>query len=407
LLALAKADQQERRRLQIVKELLSTEEHYVQALSTISKVFLKPLRGKYSGLLSPEKIRYIFGNIEQLLAYHKKFSKAMKERVDQWSSEQLIGDLFVNEASFLIIYSDYVTNYLTGNDTLKKEQASSPAFASFVKKREAKPECKFQDIESFLIQPIQRIPRYNLLLQDLTKHTDQSHDDFSDLNRAIVKIKSITKYVNEMKREAENVVAIERISSSLIGKSVDLRGRKFINEGPLEVSESNGNGSGGIIGSKSSQRYFFLFDTMLLMCEEKKRKGKELQSQFQVKHVFPLLKSIQLLNTIEDNRLFRIITEKKQYVATAPNQKEKDRWIKGLLDALNVGNVVNEMKSIEEENALELSKTHGRRPLPHGWTSKTIATTDTLLEKSAEKPAESVVRVRSATIASFSSSQNP
>lgn len=37
-------------------------------------------------------------------------------------------------------------------------------------------------VESFLILPVQRIPRYVLLLQDLLKYTNATHQDFNNLS---------------------------------------------------------------------------------------------------------------------------------------------------------------------------------------------------------------------------------
>lgn len=34
------------------------------------------------------------------------------------------------------------------------------------------------DIESYLIKPVQRLPKYVLLYKDLLKHTDKNHPDY-------------------------------------------------------------------------------------------------------------------------------------------------------------------------------------------------------------------------------------
>jgi hypothetical protein len=48
--------------------------------------------------------------------------------------------------------------------TLHQLQAENPQFAQFLHRCEEKPECSYQDLHSLLIQPIQRIPRYEMLL---------------------------------------------------------------------------------------------------------------------------------------------------------------------------------------------------------------------------------------------------
>lgn len=37
------------------------------------------------------------------------------------------------------------------------------------------------DLSSMLVKPIQRLPKYILLLKDLLKHTERSHIDFDNI----------------------------------------------------------------------------------------------------------------------------------------------------------------------------------------------------------------------------------
>jgi len=59
-------------------------------------------------------------------------------------------------------------------------------------------------LESLLITPVQRIPRYEMLLKDLLKHTWPSHPDHQDLVLALSKIQSTAKYNNTKISEAKN-----------------------------------------------------------------------------------------------------------------------------------------------------------------------------------------------------------
>lgn len=45
-------------------------------------------------------------------------------------------------------------------------------------------EFRFLDFESFIVKPIQRLPKYVLLLKDLLKHTDESHPDYLNIKKA-------------------------------------------------------------------------------------------------------------------------------------------------------------------------------------------------------------------------------
>jgi len=43
-------------------------------------------------------------------------------------------------------------------------------------------------LSSFLIMPIQRVPRYKLLLEELLRKTERTHADFGALNEALEKV---------------------------------------------------------------------------------------------------------------------------------------------------------------------------------------------------------------------------
>ncbi len=64
------------------------------------------------------------------------------------------------------------------------------------------------DITNYLIAPIQRLPRYQLLIQELKKSTPLQHPDYEPLSVALEKIVSVNQFLNEEKRNAENVLEI-------------------------------------------------------------------------------------------------------------------------------------------------------------------------------------------------------
>lgn len=78
---------------------------------------------------------------------------------------------------FNVYYSNYNTavKLLTNLETKKQVQA-------FVQKLMSK--CNMT-LAQLLIVPVQRIPRYRLLMQELIKYTDPKHPDYSKLEGEI------------------------------------------------------------------------------------------------------------------------------------------------------------------------------------------------------------------------------
>jgi hypothetical protein len=59
--------------------------------------------------------------------------------------------------------------------------------------------------------PIQRIPRYQLLLQDLVNSTRRNHKDYKHLRQALEAIIQIAKYINEQKRTYEEMQKVIKL----------------------------------------------------------------------------------------------------------------------------------------------------------------------------------------------------
>jgi len=56
-------------------------------------------------------------------------------------------------------------------------------------------------LSSLLIQPVQRVPRYEMLLMDMVKNTWETHPDLQSLQKALAAIKEIAKFINTQKKE--------------------------------------------------------------------------------------------------------------------------------------------------------------------------------------------------------------
>lgn len=69
--------------------------------------------------------------------------------------------------------------------------------------------------------PVQRIPRYILLLEDLLKNTpDELKEEKDKLNEAYNKIKEIAAFLNDSKRRAETSSKLLNIQNKLLGYDV-------------------------------------------------------------------------------------------------------------------------------------------------------------------------------------------
>ena len=57
-----------------------------------------------------------------------------------------------------------------------------------------------QPLQSYLIMPVQRLPRYRMLLAELLKYADKHSKDTKQLELALEKVAKIADEINERKR---------------------------------------------------------------------------------------------------------------------------------------------------------------------------------------------------------------
>ena len=86
-----------------------------------------------------------------------------------------------------------------------------------------------------LITPVQRIPRYKLLLDDIIKNTPRYHPDKENLLEARAQIDSIAWYINDQIKDYENNKIMVDIQKSLQGglPKIIKPDRKLVKQGNL------------------------------------------------------------------------------------------------------------------------------------------------------------------------------
>lgn len=64
----------------------------------------------------------------------------------------------------LQMYSQYISNFDTALKTLEEQQKKNSLFSQVIKEFELEPKCANLTVAAYLLETVQRIPRYKLLL---------------------------------------------------------------------------------------------------------------------------------------------------------------------------------------------------------------------------------------------------
>ncbi|KAF7728302.1 hypothetical protein EC973_006477 [Apophysomyces ossiformis] len=229
---------EERTRQEAIYELISSERTYLRDLQMIVNIFYVD-SGKY---LSQKEQDVIFANVDDLLLCNTALLSDLEARQRETANVvDNIGDIFLKHAESLKCYSLYCRNQSFASRFLQRKREEDQWFEVFLKTAQTRPECRSLDLSHFLLEPMQRITRYPLLLRQILKSTPKKHPDYGLVRSALAGAERVLDDVNEETRRYENRQKMNELSRILdMGNHgrLDVRGREFVMEGVLFKTKS-------------------------------------------------------------------------------------------------------------------------------------------------------------------------
>ena len=150
----------EKLRQKAIDEIINSEKSYLRQLEIVDEFFMKPLQE--NGHLDSQIYASIFGDLLGIRQVNKELLTAMEISTDK------IGQVFLDLAPYLKFYSTYANDFKTATNLVEEQLNKNKPFRQFMERQESRPEvCK--KLNALLITPVQRIPRYKLLLDDIIK----------------------------------------------------------------------------------------------------------------------------------------------------------------------------------------------------------------------------------------------
>ncbi|KAJ3120857.1 hypothetical protein HK098_004194 [Nowakowskiella sp. JEL0407] len=265
-----KKKQTPERRNAITAEILSTEQTYVKNLQSLADMYVNPIQTGSSEVGIPSQdASLLFSNVHSILMFHQQ------HLLPKLEAGVSIGAVFREFAVYLKMYSLYYNNFDTANQYVSQieilagtvdsiSSSISPTtptasndlatttvqrngkqvakkFRNYMRKMKQDPRHITQiNLQSFLILPVQRLPRYKLLLDELLSATPDNHPDYEDLRVAAEEVKKRVLECNEKKRASEerekglgviSKIKTRDVSAGIVEKlRVVPEGRKFVRE---------------------------------------------------------------------------------------------------------------------------------------------------------------------------------
>lgn len=326
------------RRKRVANEILTSEKSYIASLEALETLYIAPLMKQSSENPSQAPLSYrdvsaIFANLSIIIGLNKKLLDELIKRLEHedWDEETTcIGDLFERYGHFFKMYSQYVQNHRASEELIRENLQNNRKFRKFCENVESKPESAGQTLSSYLIMPIQRIPRYRLLLDELVRRTPIDHPDIVNLQKAVELVKQVAVRINEGVRDSEvqeQILDIQNKFAYPENMVLLKQGRKLLKQGPLEDF------------NRKKILHVIVFDDLLLTAK-KSFNGYTLKDFFDIYkgefHVQDsLVHEIRGSFSEDESESLSIIikSSQREIHLVAKDKEEKKDWMKVLMEA--------------------------------------------------------------------------
>jgi len=294
-----------RRRRSIAMEIVETETTYVKQLSTVVEHFVIPFQKKDFDLTQSD-IMTLFSNIEALRNLHKPMLDQLKMRIFDWQDSSCIGDVFFENSKWIKLYKHYVNNYDTAIDFLATLRKKNSKVRKHLKELEYTPVMSNLNLEAFLVVPVQRIPRYVLLLRDLSRNTPETHKDYVPIEGALSLIEDVATYINvhKAKSDAMRTLADTKARISNLPFDIVAPDRELLREAVFVVNKE--------------KRKLFVFNDLLIMASTDTRLGKHKYKA----HITLTTAAV----TREDSHILSVVSPEGINKIQLPNAAEFEEW---------------------------------------------------------------------------------
>ncbi|XP_028286983.1 guanine nucleotide exchange factor DBS isoform X9 [Parambassis ranga] len=306
-------------RRHVMNELLETERAYVEELLCVLEGYAAEMDNPAMAHLIPStllsKKDILFGNMSEIYQFHKRtFLKELEAFTD---CPELVGRCFLERMKDLQIYEAYCQNK-PRSESLWRQCSDCAFFQECQKKLEHK-----LGLDSYLLKPVQRITKYQLLLKELLKYS-KGCDGSDDLQEALSSILGILKAVND----SMHLIAITGYEGNLS----DLG--RLLMQGSFSVWTEHKKGHAKVkdlARFKPMQRHLFLHEKALLFCKRREENGEgyEKAPSYSFKHSLNMSAVGITENAKGDNKKFEIWCNSREevFIVQAPTPEIKTAWV--------------------------------------------------------------------------------
>ncbi|XP_078513816.1 guanine nucleotide exchange factor DBS isoform X8 [Lissotriton helveticus] len=346
-------------RSHVMKELIETERVYVEELLCVLEGYAAEMDNPLiMHLISPtlqNKKDVLFGNMEEIYHFHNRIF--LRELENYIQCPELVGRCFLMRMEDFKMYEKYCQNK-PRSESLWRQCSDATFFQECQRKLDHK-----LSLDSYLLKPVQRITKYQLLLKEMLKYS-KNCEGAEDLQEALSSILGILKSVND----SMHLIAITGYEGNLneLGK--------LLMQGSFNVWTEHKKGHSKVkdlARFKPMQRHLFLHEKAVLFCKKREENGEgyEKAPSYSYKHSLNMTAVGITENVRGDNKKFEIWYNAREevYIVQAQTPEIKATWVneirKVLTSQLQACREASQHRSLDLTHSLPLPSPSNTSPL--------------------------------------------
>ncbi|XP_040600599.1 proto-oncogene DBL isoform X7 [Mesocricetus auratus] len=310
----------------VLNELIQTERAYVRELFTVLLGYRSEMDNPQMFDLMPPLLRnkkdVLFGNMAEIYEFHNNIFMSSLE--DCSNAPERVGPCFLERKDDFQMYAKYCQNK-PRSELIWRKYSECAFFQECQRKLKHR-----LGLDSYLLKPVQRITKYQLLLKELLKYSREG-EGTTQLKEALDTMLDLLKSVNDSMHQ----IAI----SGYIGNLNELG--KMILQGAFSVWVGHRKGATKMkdfARFKPMQRHLFLYEKAVMFCKRRVESGEgaDRYPSYRFKHCLKMEEAGITEHVKGDSRKFEIWYGEKEeiYIIQAPNIDVKMLWLKEIRNIL-------------------------------------------------------------------------
>uniref|UniRef100_A0A8C6R317 Mcf.2 transforming sequence n=1 Tax=Nannospalax galili TaxID=1026970 RepID=A0A8C6R317_NANGA len=310
----------------VLNELIQTERAYVQELFSVLLGYRAEMDNPQMFDLMPPLLRnkkdVLFGNMEEIYEFHNNIFMSSLENCS--NAPERVGPCFLQRKDDFQMYAKYCQNK-PQSEIIWRKYSECAFFRECQRKLNHR-----LGLDSYLLKPVQRITKYQLLLKELLKYSKDCEGS-TQLKEALDTMLELLKSVNDSMHQ----IAI----NGYVGNLNELG--KMIIQGGFSVWIGHRKGATKMkdfARFKAMQRHLFLYEKAVVFCKRRVESGEgaDRYPSYSFKHCLKM-EEVGITEFVKgDNRKFEIWYGEKEeiYIIQAPNIDVKMLWLKEIRNLL-------------------------------------------------------------------------